>query len=70
MRRIGLAVVLMVSLAIAPLGQAAAPPEKVPRVGYLSLSSPSDPNRQRDLETFRQGLRELGYVGRIGIFVV
>jgi putative ABC transport system substrate-binding protein len=41
---------------------AAQPPEKVPRVGYLLAGSHSDPQRQRLLEAFRQGLRELGYV--------
>ncbi len=35
-------------------------PKKVPRIGYLSATSPSvNPTR---LEAFRQGLRELGYV--------
>src|SRR4030095_15623316 len=63
MRLIGLAVVLAVGLTLAPLGPAAAqPPEKMPRVGYLNPSSSSDPMRQRRLEAFRQGLRELGYV--------
>jgi putative ABC transport system substrate-binding protein len=63
MRRIGLAVALAVGLTLAPLGTAAAqPPEKVPRVGYLSLPSLSDPVIQGLLEAFRQGLRELGYV--------
>jgi putative tryptophan/tyrosine transport system substrate-binding protein len=41
---------------------AAQPPEKVPRVGYLLGGSHSDPQRQRLLEAFRQGLRELGYM--------
>jgi putative ABC transport system substrate-binding protein len=46
-----------------PLAAAAAQrPEKVPRVGYLSPGSHSDPASQRRLEAFRQGLRELGYV--------
>jgi ABC-type uncharacterized transport system substrate-binding protein len=64
MRLIGLAVVLAVGFTLAPLGTAAAQPAvKVPRVGYLALGSPhSDPLRQRQLEAFRQGLRELGYV--------
>jgi putative tryptophan/tyrosine transport system substrate-binding protein len=35
-------------------------PKKVPRIGYLSVSSPSA-NVGR-IEAFRQGLRELGYV--------
>jgi putative ABC transport system substrate-binding protein len=42
-----------------PAPQAA---EKVPRIGYLNLGSESDPVRQRWLEAFREGLRELGYV--------
>jgi putative ABC transport system substrate-binding protein len=41
---------------------AAQPPEKVPRVGYISPGSSSDPMRLRRFEAFRQGLRELGYV--------
>jgi len=54
---------LLLWLLAAPLGMATAqPPQKVPRVGYLSPFSPSDPLRQRRLEAFRQGLRELGYV--------
>ncbi len=55
------AVVLLLLSAF--LGTAAAqPPEKVPRVGHLVAGSHSDPQRQRLLEAFRQGLRELGYV--------
>jgi len=54
---------LLLLLLAAPLGMATAqPPQKVPRVGYLKGGSPSDPLRQRWLEAFRQGLRELGYV--------
>jgi len=58
LRLIGLAVVLVVSLTLAPLtaeGQQAG----VPRVGYLGNSSPS---LEVDLlDAFRQGLREFGY---------
>jgi putative ABC transport system substrate-binding protein len=55
------AVVLLLLSAF--LGTAAAQPAgKVPRVGYLIPGSHSDPQRQRLLEAFRQGLRELGYV--------
>ena len=54
---------LLLMLLAAPLGMATAqPPQKVPRVGYLTGGSPSDPLRQRWLEAFRQGLRDLGYV--------
>src|SRR2546422_5878287 len=50
-------------LLAAPLAAVTAqPPEKVRRVGYLNPGSSSDPLRQRRLEAFRQGLRELGYV--------
>jgi putative tryptophan/tyrosine transport system substrate-binding protein len=63
MRVIGLAVVLAVSLTLAPLGTAAAQPAgKVPRIGHLSPGFATDPMRERLLEAFRQGLRELGYV--------
>ena len=62
MRLIGLAVVLAFSLLLAPLAAEAQPAGKVPRVAYLTPWSDSDPGRQRGLEAFRQGLRELGYV--------
>ena len=63
MRLIGLAVILILALSLAPVGTAAAqPPEKVPRVGYISPGSSSDPMRLRRFEAFREGLRELGYV--------
>jgi putative ABC transport system substrate-binding protein len=62
-RTIGLLVTLTLGLLVAPLAPPAAqPPEKVPRLGYLNPGSASDPLRQRRLEAFRRGLRELGYV--------
>ena len=61
--RLVLVSVLALGLLGAPLAVAAAqPPGKVPRVGYLTPGSSSDPLRQRRLEAFRQGVRELGYV--------
>ena len=60
-----LATSLLLLLLAVPLGTAAAQSqgkEKVPRVGYISLGSSSDPARLRRFEAFRQGLRELGYV--------
>jgi len=45
-----------------PLAVEAQQAGKVPRVGYLSPGSSSDPVRLRRFEAFRQGLRELGYV--------
>ena len=60
---VGCIVTLLLSLLVAPLAAAVAQSrEKVPRVGYLNPGSASDPLRQRRLEAFRHGLRELGYV--------
>ena len=57
------ATVVILLLLSASLGTAAAQPrEKMPRIGYLSPGSASDPMRAGLLEAFRQGLRELGYV--------
>ena len=39
-------------------------PKKVPRIGYLATSATS-----ARIETFRQGLRELGYVERKNVVV-
>ena len=59
MRRIGL-VLLAVSLVLAPLAADAQQAGKAPRIGILSLTSPSD--RPFLLDAFRQRLRELGWV--------
>jgi ABC-type uncharacterized transport system substrate-binding protein len=56
MRRIGLAVVLALSLFVAPLA-GEAQQAGVPRVGYLAYNS-----LPPLLEAFHQGLRDLGYV--------
>jgi len=46
---------------VCPLGVRAQPQAgKVPRIGYLGVTSPSD--RPPLLDTFRQGLRELGWI--------
>jgi putative tryptophan/tyrosine transport system substrate-binding protein len=42
-----------------PRGAHAQPPGKVPRVGYLSYGSPGP---SQEIDAFRQGLRELGYI--------
>jgi putative ABC transport system substrate-binding protein len=60
-RRTFLCGLALVRLAV-PRAVEAQPPEKVPRVGYISPGSSSDPVRQRRLEALRQGLRDLGYV--------
>jgi len=53
-------VTLTLSLLAAPLAADAQQAGKVPRIGFLSLTSPSD--RPPLLDAFRQGLRELGWV--------
>jgi putative ABC transport system substrate-binding protein len=58
-----LATTLIVWFFAAPFGTAdAQPPDKLPRVGYISPGSSSDPVRARRFDAFREGLRELGYV--------
>ena len=49
-------------LLAAPLATDAQPAAKVPRIGFLSPSSSSDPRIPVRLGAFREGLRELGYV--------
>ena len=60
MRRMGLVVVLAVSLVLAPLAGEAEPADKVARLGFLSGSTPS--TARGFVEAFRNQLRELGYV--------
>ena len=49
-------------LLAAPLAAEAQQAANIPRVGFLSPSSLSDPRTSRYFQAFRQGLRELGYV--------
>ena len=60
MRRIGLAVVLALSLLIAPLA-VVAQQKAMPVIGVLSTGSPSAPSNPF-MGAFRQGLSEAGYV--------
>ena len=60
MQRIGLAVIVTVSLTVAQLAAEAQPARKVYRIGYLSTQSPSA--EAAHLDAFRQALRDLGYV--------
>jgi putative tryptophan/tyrosine transport system substrate-binding protein len=59
---VGCIVPLLLSLIVAPLAVDTQPTKQVPRVGYLSIGSSTDPARLRRFEAFRQGLRERGYV--------
>lgn len=61
MRRIRLAVVLALGVALAPLAVEGQQPASIARISFLSPTSLSDPRQSRFLEAFRQGLRELGY---------
>jgi putative ABC transport system substrate-binding protein len=60
MRRIGLAVVLTLSLFDAPLAVEAQQAAKIPKIGLLLTATPA--TVAYPLEAFRQGLRELGHV--------
>jgi putative ABC transport system substrate-binding protein len=51
---------LVLGFLVAPIMVKAQAPAKVPRIGFLSVLSPTD--NPYTLEAFRQGLRELGYV--------
>jgi putative tryptophan/tyrosine transport system substrate-binding protein len=60
MRLIGLAVVH--SLTLASLAGDAQQPAGLPRIGFLTPSSSSEPRSVRFVQAFRNGLLELGYV--------
>jgi putative tryptophan/tyrosine transport system substrate-binding protein len=60
MRRIGLAVVLAVSV-LSPLAAGTQQTAKVPRIGVLVPAEPESPN-EPNVATFRRGLRDLGYI--------
>jgi ABC-type uncharacterized transport system substrate-binding protein len=55
-----LSILLIIAVVVVGAIAQAQQPTKIPRIGYLSPTSPSvSPTR---IEAFRQGLRELGYV--------
>ena len=57
------------SLALLPLAAAAQQPRKVVRLGYLMTGSPDSYEATAVRDSFRQGLRELGYVEGTDILV-
>jgi len=59
MRLIGLAVVLVVGLVLAPTAAEAQQAAKTPRIAFISTTSPGT---SPSTDAFRQGLRDLGYV--------
>ena len=60
MRLIGLAVVLALGLALAPLVAEAQGTGRIARVGIVAATSPTAGRQMVD--AFRAGLRELGYI--------
>ena len=62
MRVIGLAVVLTLSLTLAPLAAEAQPAGKTYRIGFLANVPPTTPQVARNWDGLTQGLREHGYV--------
>ena len=60
MRRIGIAVVLVIGVTVTPLAVKAQQTRKMPRIGVLAVGIPT--MYAARYEAFRQGLRELGYI--------
>ena len=59
MRLIGLAVVFVLNLTLAPLALEAQPTAKIARIGYLAIDQAASPHLR---EAFLQELRDLGYI--------
>jgi putative ABC transport system substrate-binding protein len=66
-RRAASAAALAFAIVAAPSVAYTQPPPKIPRIGYLGPASPAEGAFL--LQSFRQGLRELGYVEGQNIFV-
>ena len=66
--RLILVVAAVSTLTVVPVAHAQ-PAGTVPRIGYLSAFSASDPEPQRSLDLFRLALRELGYVEGQGVAI-
>jgi putative tryptophan/tyrosine transport system substrate-binding protein len=62
MRLIGLAVILALSLTLAPLAAEAQQAAKIPRIGNLLRDNDNPTASSNPRDTFLQGLRDLGYV--------
>jgi putative tryptophan/tyrosine transport system substrate-binding protein len=63
-RRLSVVVLLVVAMSLATAAQVG----KVPRIGVLLPGSP-EPEYERRLDAFRQGLRELGYIDQQNILL-
>ena len=60
MRRIGLAVILALSFALASLAAEAQNADRIPRVGVLVTGPP--PGEHACVVAFRRGMTDLGYI--------
>ncbi len=69
MRLIGLAVIFILSLTLAPLAAEAQKASKLPRIGTLSASSPSSQLNSLPPAGFWQAMRELGWIEGQNILV-
>jgi hypothetical protein len=58
-------VTFTLSLLVVPLAAEAQPAGKVYRIGILSADTASGASTTGFMEVFRQGLRDLGWVGRV-----
>jgi putative tryptophan/tyrosine transport system substrate-binding protein len=59
---LGLSVIAFALVLAGAVAHAQQPAGKIPRIGCLTNSSPSDPATALRLDAFRKGLRDLGYV--------
>ena len=62
MRKVAVLLILLVLLLAVAVAADAQQPKKVPRIGFLSVSTAFDPD-------FLEGLREIGYVDRKNIII-
>ena len=65
LRAAAIILIFILSLPLAPLFAEAQQPGKIPRIGYVSGTGPESPN----VEAFRRGLRDLGYIEGKNILV-
>jgi putative ABC transport system substrate-binding protein len=62
LRTVGLMVTLALGICVAPLAAEAQQRAKVPRIDLLTMHTASTAVAEKNIEAFRQGLRDLGYV--------
>jgi putative tryptophan/tyrosine transport system substrate-binding protein len=62
MRLIGLAIIILVGLALLPFGVGAQRASQIPRIGFLGNGTAPATTPHPSVAAFRQGLRELGWI--------